>query len=221
MTPGSIEVGPPASLLFRFGKVGGPLALPSDEVLLKSALHRFDDPGRRFRVLYTAESPKGCLLEHIAGFRPGLAELAELAAMPGDDPMPASGKVAFAMLSDRRMASFSIATPPRQRFLDLRELETREHLRRAMFRTLSAMQLEDFDTSDAMGRNRELTQAIAAWAFDHEFNGVVYPSRLDPRSSNWALFEPLSIIPVDERALTHDDSDLLGVARSFGLTISP
>lgn len=218
-TPGFVEVPQPSEALFRFGKASGPLALPSEEVLRLSALHRFDDPGRRFRVLYAAESPEGCLLEYLAGFRPSVDTLAELAAMPGDDPMPAHGQVAFALLSDRRMASFHVESKPKVRFLDLRALETREHLRRELVGTLKQQNLQDFDMSDAVGRVRVLSQAIGGWAYDHEFNGIVYPSRLDSTSINWALFEPLSIRSLHERELAPNDADLTAVLKRFGLTL--
>lgn len=218
-TPGLVEVPQPTEALFRFGKASGPLALPSKEVLDLPALHRFDDPGRRFRVLYAAESPEACLLEYLAGFRPSLDTLAELAAMPGDDPMPAHGQVAFSVLADRRMASFHVESKHKLRFLDLRALETREHLRREFVETLKQLKLQDFDMSDAIGRVRALSQAIGGWAYDREFNGIVYPGRLESTAINWALFEPLSIRAVDERELAPADSDLNAILTRFGLTL--
>jgi hypothetical protein len=108
----------------------------------------------------------------------------------------------------------------RQRWLDLRSFETRETLRPELAQTLLDLGLEDLDLSGVVGPKRQLTQAIARWAYEHEYVGLVYSSRFDPTLTCWAIFEGAAFEPVGLPVpILRDDPDLVSVARFFGLAV--
>jgi hypothetical protein len=110
----------------------------------------------------------------------------------------------------------------RQRWLDLRSFETRETLRRELAQTLLDLGLEDLDLSGVIGTFRQLTQAIARWASDTGYAGLVYSSRFDVALTCWAIFEGSAFDPVGiPEPILPDDPDLVSSAQSFGLTIRP
>ena len=109
---------------------------------------------------------------------------------------------------------------PRQRWLDLRALATREALRRELAETLLRLELADLDLSGVLGPNRALTQSIARWAYERGFTGIVYSSRFDKAFDCWAIFEGAALEPIGlAEPLTRDDPDLLAAARLFGLSL--
>ena len=66
---------------------------------------------------------------------------------------------------------------------------------------------------------RELTQAIAGWAFENGYRGIIYPSRLDGYEC-CAVFDTAEFEPDgDPEPLTLDDPDLRAIAKVYNLTI--
>jgi len=107
-----------------------------------------------------------------------------------------------------------------RRWLDLRQFETREALRVELAQKLVELGLEDLDVSDVRGRNRELTQAIGRWAYEHEYQGIVYKSRFDDSLDCWAVFEGALVRPAPPPApISQDDPDLRAAAQAFGLVV--
>lgn len=206
-------------VLYRIGRSPDPLAGPSPGSP-KNSGNRFDDPEGRVWVLYAAEQRRACFAETLARFRPDVALLAQLRDLPeGDDgdDTPAYGVVPDDWHLKRLMATFRVVAG--QRWLDLREMETRELIRRELAETLSSLGRDDFDLSDALSRDRKLTQAIAAWAYDKGFHGIIYKSRLDAAFDCWAIFEGAQIEPLVIESIARDDPDLHAVAQSLGLQL--
>jgi hypothetical protein len=93
-------------------------------------------------------------------------------------------------------------------------------LRRELSQALISLGLEDLDLGGVVGPKRQLTQAIARWAYDHGHTGLVYSSRFDAALTCWAIFEGAAFEPVGLPVpILPDDSDLVSVARSFGLAV--
>ena len=63
-------------------------------------------------------------------------------------------------------------------------------------RTLLALGLEDLDLSGVVGPKRQLTEAIARWAYGHGYASLVYSSRFDAALTCWAIFEGAVFEPV-------------------------
>ena len=108
----------------------------------------------------------------------------------------------------------------RQRWLEFRSLETHETLRRELAQALLNLGLEDLDLSGVVGPKRQLTQAIARWAYDHGYAGLVYSSRFDAALTCWAIFEGAAFEPVRPfEPILLDDPDLVATAKLFELNL--
>jgi hypothetical protein len=184
---------------------------------------RFDDPLRQYRVLYAAADRAGCFAETLAAFRPSLASLAAERAVLNTDQPFRTAQVPAAWWRNRLMASFRLAPG---RWLDLRTLITFQVLREEFAELASSVGLADVDLSAATGRvsilgqERRLTQEISRWAFEHDYHGIVYTSRLHHRFACWAIFESARIQTLGAPApITPADRDLMRIARAFGLTV--
>jgi RES domain len=78
------------------------------------------------------------------------------------------------------------------------------------------------DLGGVCGPARAFTQAVAAWAFEHGFHGLVYASRFGASFECWALFDTARIEPVGPIVpLSLEDPDLQAVARVFALELPP
>jgi hypothetical protein len=107
-----------------------------------------------------------------------------------------------------------------QRWLDLRAFETREVLRVELAPKLVELGLGDLDVSGMRGPSRELTQAIARFAYERGFAGLAYRSRFDDSLDCWAVFEGAELEPIGVlEPLTVEDPDLVRAAAIFGLRV--
>jgi hypothetical protein len=203
--------------LYRIGRAPDPFAPPPFDDG-KNSGNRFDDPAGEFWVMYAAEQRRGCFAETLARFHPDLQLIAALKRLPdgdaGDDTPPA-GVVPDDWHLKRLVGEFRVA--PRQRWLDLRELEIREMVRWELAPTWVEMGLDDFDLSDALTRRRDITQAIARWAYEQGYQGIIYPSRLDNAFDCWAIFEGAHFEVIGSRSIARNDEDLAAIAQVYKL----
>ena len=210
----------PRRPLYRIGRPPDPLEWPPQAVI---GHERFDDPLRQYRVLYAAAQRAGCFAETLASFRPSLSSLAiERAVRNADEPLR-TAQVPAAWWRNRLMATFRLAPG---NWLDLRTLTTFQVLREEFAELAGSLGLADVDLSAATGRvaiagqERRLTQAISRWAFEHDYHGIVYTSRLHHRFACWAIFESANIQSLGAPApITPADPDFTRIARAFGLKV--
>lgn len=207
--------------LFRVGRAPDPfIAWTPGEP--KNLNNRFDDPRGDFGVWYMAEDRRAAFLETLARFRPELTVLAALAALPdgdiGDDTPPESGVIPNDWHLKRLLGVCRVHDG--QHWLDLTTLGGRMLVRGALAPTFIEMGLDDFDMGDALTRRRDITQAIARWAFDEGYHGIIYASRLDPEYRCWAIFERGTFDVIEIATIARDDEDLLAVAEVFDLRLA-
>jgi hypothetical protein len=204
----------PRGAVHRIGRLPDPLAWPPWELVGDG---RFDDPRREFRVLYAGQR-RACFLETLAGFRLSVEALAALRQVTGSQERSPRGVAPTDWYQKRAVARLRLG--PRQRWLDLRAADTREALRSELADTLLDLGLADLDLSGVLGPQRRLSQAIARWAYERGYAGIVYPSRFDDALSLWAIFEGAAFEPVGlPEPIVPDDPDLVATARLFGLAI--
>jgi hypothetical protein len=197
----------PRTVLYRLGRLPDPLQWPPRD---SAGTGRFDDPLRRFRVLYAARQRAACFAETLATFRPSLELLAETG-----DPADIAGAVSAGFLRSRGTATFRLRSG---RWLDVRRLETLEALRAALGATLHEFGLTDVDLGGVCGHQRAFTQSVAAWAYEHGYHGIVYASRFGASFECWAIFDNARIEPARSATpLSLDDPDLVAVASVFAL----
>lgn len=207
-------------LLYRIGRAPDPFAPPPFDDG-KNSGNRYDDPAGEFWVMYAAEQRRGCFAETLARFRVDLALIADLNDLPdGDhgDDTPITGVVPDDWHLKRLMGTFRIAGG--QRWLDLRRIEVRELVRRDLAAFWAEKGLDDFDMSDTLTRRRDITQAIARWANEHDYQGITYPSRLDSAFDCWAIFEGAAFEIIESTSIARDDEDLVAITEIFGLRLS-
>lgn len=114
------------------------------------------------------------------------------------------------------------------RFVDISHPQTLSFLLANVISDLESIvgqRLDDFDLSDVMGRNRQLTQYLARYFHElpgEKIAGIRYLSRHSARWECWALFADrvAGKLEIGEsRPIAADDADLLAVARQFGLSV--
>jgi hypothetical protein len=215
-----LEADPPG-LLYHIGREPEPLAWAEWQFVGGG---RFDDPElhRAFRVLYAAEQRLAAFVETLQQWRPSIEALTALdSVIPepggGNPEEKGAGVIPADWHLKRGIATLRLQSG--QRWLDLREHETREALRVSLAATLHVIGFEDFDLGDALSRNRRLTQAIGRFAFANGFHGIAYRSRFDGNFDCWAVFEGARSEAVAHLPITKEDSDLREAARRFNLTI--
>ena len=208
--PGFKAVPSPVHTLYRIGYAPNPLAWPPHSVGGRS---RFDDPRRRFSVLYVSEQRRACFVEALAALRPELPVLSTFPA--GTASLHVPRKVVPVGWRDVRSIG-RLRLAPDQRWLDLRVVETREALRMVFAASVLAIGLGDLDGATVRGPQRQLTQAIAGWAYDQGYHGLVYTSRFDDRWTCWAVFEGATVLPIGSpRPIRREDTDLTFTAALF------
>ncbi len=206
----------PTQPLFRIGRSPNPLDWPPLE---RAGSGRFDDPRREFRTLYVAEQRVGCFVETLARFRPDLEFLASRANIPDSEEPAAQGspRIPEAWCEQHLVGRLTLRAG--QRWLDLRSFKTRELLRGELAALLMRLGLADLDVAGIRGPTRELTQAIARWAYEHKYRGMAFKSRFDDAFDCWAIFEGATFEPVFPfERISRDDPDLRAAAVLFGLT---
>jgi hypothetical protein len=181
---------------------------------------RFDDPRKKFRVLYLAARRRGAFVESLSHFRPALPLLAARQQIQHLAESLPPLVVPRKWRHQRGIGQLRVR--PGQRWLDLRALATRERLRQELAPLLLELDLPDLDVAQVVGPSRVLTQAVARWAYERGAAGLVYHSRFDASLTCWALFEGAGFDAVGSpAAITADDPDLVAVARLFSLAIEP
>lgn len=210
--------------LWRIGRYPDPFAWTPWEYV---GAGRFDDPLREFRVLYAAEQRLACFIETLAPFRPDLDWLTEVGQLPLDaddvDGLRDAGRIPDAWHVTRRVGWLEPTVDLRA--LDLRSLKTREALRSELAPWLREHGYRDFDMSDALNRDRGLTQHISRWAYVHGYRAIAYTSRFGQEFDCWVLHsagqltEEATFVPRGIEIIEYDDPDLVEAARLFGLTL--
>ncbi len=214
-----IEAPEPRGTLYRVGWAPDPLACPPWEYV---GGERYDDPRGEYRVLYTGAPRRVAFLETLAQFRADPALLtAERAAGSADEAETEPADLVPQWWLDQHLVR-RLRLAPGQRWLDLRKLRARQVLRSEFAAELVSLGLDDLDASTVTGPYRGLTQAISRWAYDLGYQGLAFPSRHEPRYSNWAIFEGAAFEPVGEsKPISRRDRSLTYVLQQFGLGLEP
>jgi hypothetical protein len=205
----------PRGALYRIGHRPDPLAWPPKDSI---GIGRFDDPLKEFRVLYATTRRRTAFIETLAHFRLTIGALADLRTRGGQPSPPPVALILPEWYEERVVGQLRLVAG--QRWLDLRWPQTHQELRRELAPTLLVLGINELDFAAVLGPERPLTQAIARWAYERGYAGIVYASRLDARLACWAIFEGASFEQVgDPVPITPDDPDLRAVARLYGLRI--
>jgi hypothetical protein len=208
----------PIAPLYRIGHAPDPFAFPPRAFLGGG---RYDHPDAEFITLYAAEQRRGAFMETLEAFRPSIADLAVARALsPGDadDVAPMAGVIPTSYF---RKMLIHLHVPAGGWWLDHRVPATHQALRGLLAHELDPLGYRGrFVWGDLLSHDHRLTQAIAIWAYDEEFDGIVYRSCHDAALDCWALFDRARFSQFGSPLkIARDDPDLLSVAELFGLTL--
>ena len=112
-----------------------------------------------------------------------------------------------------------------KRCADIYSFEWLSHLRRELesdLSTLAASRNNEFDLSDLMSRNRQVSQnASTRINTAGDFRGIYYQSRHGRDLSNWALFEPFELDARSNSGLRSEDPAFQKALELLDLTFDP
>jgi len=75
-------------------------------------------------------------------------------------------------------------------------------------------------TSGGVGPKRQLTKAIARWAYERDYRGLACSSRFDATFTCWAILEGVAFEPIGpSEPILPNDPDLIATANLFRLNL--
>jgi hypothetical protein len=183
--------------------------------------HRWDDPERRYRTIYCAESELTCLREVLADLRPNAKAIAELKELFGDGTpaLRGVGEVA-AEWREAHLLCPALVLSERE-FCDLdAEVELRNELEHEFILLLVEHEMDHLDISQVRSRDRIVTQAMSRALYVRGYAGVRFGSNLDDLPC-YALFEGRAALHADgdPLELEPDLEPLRRVCDEFGLRL--
>jgi RES domain-containing protein len=179
---------------------------------------RFDDPERRFRTLYCAQTSLTCLYETLSSFRPSIQARKQFEDRFGTLPfgiLPRTWRQDRVLIEAQIVIKSGNLVPleePGVRYRLEREPEVRD--------LLIALGISQLDMGIILGSERKLTQAIARSVHRWGDAGVRYPSR-HGLGECAALFEgKAQLVAIGpHRPLTDDFPELVEVCDRWDLRL--
>jgi RES domain-containing protein len=213
-------------MLWRVGDRRDPLGFPPRERCAWS--HRFDDARRRWRTIYAASTPETALREVLRDLRPSIPALARFVARHGagsEVELPRA-PLTRAWREAKLLAPARIVLEDGARLLDLTDVHVCRALEERHAALLQQHGVGRLDLHEITTRRRELTCAIATWAYDEEGVGVVrYPSSIDLSATPcYALIEGRARLEPAGDAIPLTDPPppaLEHVAAGWGIPLAP
>jgi hypothetical protein len=179
--------------------------------------YRFDDPARSFATLYGAVDRQAAFAESLQQFRPDLATRVQLAHLRfADVTTPVVNLRTWTM----GRVLLRVRLPGSAHLLDLRESAGVELVASSLAAELVALGKNDLDLSTLLGPDRAVTQLVAAWAWKNGYDGILLPSRFASHWTCCSVFNRHKPRVITKDTIDPTDSDLVSVARAFGLRIT-
>jgi hypothetical protein len=190
--------------------------------------HRWDDPEREFRLLYTASTKVGACIEVLQDLRPKVSELARLQRIErqADEELPDFGVLPDSYFGHLHGCELGIVTT--KPFLDVVDAAIVQTMRMELAALATQLELEEVDVSTMTGHVREFTQAVARRVYEAGYAGISSPSSLGSPYTNWSIFEDgylTNRLRVEATLLkapvpiAFDDNDLVDALNTLGLRI--
>jgi len=203
-------------LLFRVGRAPNPVAWPPFDAI---GTGRFDDPQRRYRVLYTAEAAIGAFLESLAPFRRPLRDLLPVLRRMSGVRDPVIGRVPRNWHLKRMLGVIRLY--PGQQWLDFRSVDVHTRLGHLFAQQLADLGYDVLDARAALSLDRPFTQGVSRWAYEQGYQGIIYTSRIDTRHTCWALFDGAHLTVERVSVIGLDDADFVTAVRALELDLGP
>ena len=189
--------------------------------------NRWDDPEGAYRVLYASSTRFGALIETLAPFRSDLAVFAGLWAIDGETDSVEAGTVPREWFQCRLMGVAELSST----YADIGAAASLSTVRSRLAARAIHYGLVDIDAAAIrLTASRGFTQEVSRLVYEcmaaesQSLTGIRYQSRLDDRTSNWAIFEPVPDSPgplrlLESEPLHPDDLDVTRALATLGLTV--
>ncbi|MCY4618414.1 MAG: RES family NAD+ phosphorylase [Chloroflexi bacterium] len=215
--------------VFRIARAPEPWAWPdwSQAGLDGTFGNRWDDPDGSYRVLYASSTRFGALIEMLAPFRPDLALVAGLREIDGESDSIEAGTVPREWFEHRLIGVAELVGT----FADIGAAASLSLVRFRLAARAIHYGLADIDAAAIrITAPRGFTQDVSRLVYecttaeDQSLAGIRYQSRLDDRTSNWAIFEPAPgsswpLRSLDVEPLEPDDPDVTRALAVLGLRV--
>jgi RES domain len=203
-------------------------AVTEDRLGKKTFGHRWDDPEREFRSLYTASSAQGAFIETLQDLRPNLSFLAsldELELEPGEE-VPSHRDLDASYFDNLYACDIAVRTQPAP-FIDVFDISIIEIMRGQLAGLATHLSIRTIDASTMLGPDRELTQAVAREIWTKGYAGITSPSTLGHPHTNWTAFENereanafrVEMTVVKAEPVTLDHPDLIDALNALRMRI--
>jgi RES domain len=180
-----VSLGPNAILL-RSWRAAGVI----DRLGSKTFGHRWDDPKREFRSLYTASSRNGAFIETLQDLRPNfsfLGGLDELELEPREE-RPSHYGLDASYFDNLYLCDIAVQTQAVP-FIDVLDADVIGMMRNQLGNIATSLDLRTVDASTMLGPDREFTQAVARAIWEAGYAGITSLSALGHPYQNWTVFE--------------------------------
>jgi hypothetical protein len=220
--------------LWRVGRPPDPWTFPDWVYAPDGFPGRWDDPNRRYRVIYASSHRLGAFLETLAHFQPDPSIVAASEAIDetggGGDTIRA-GSVSAAWCRERVITRGVVTEGELGPFVAVGAAETLAELRHALAARLVHYELEDLDGATIrMSAPRAFTKEISSFIEQQKdqqgspYGGIYYLSRLGDEFENCEIFEKESmngqspVLSVERDRIDPEDDDFRRAVRLLGLT---
>ena len=188
--------------------------------------HRFDDPRREYRTLYSAEGLLTALREVLAPLRPDAVARAEYARYQLDQGIPLDEIAEPTRRLKKSWRAEHVWLPVKLvregPIVDIDAVGLREELARSHADLLKEHGMDHLDISEIRSTNRPVTQAMGRDLYERDVAGLTFGSNRD-NCRCLVIFEGRAeLMPTGEPiSLLEDIPELTQVAREYGLLLDP
>lgn len=198
-----------------------------DRLGKKTFGHRWDDPEREFRSLYTASTLQGAFVEALQDLRPKLDFLAglELIELEPGEQVPPYGALDATYFDNLYACDIVVEAP--LLFVEVIRAEIIGFAREHLAELAAQLGVHSVDASTILGPDRALTQLLARKIWELGYAGISAPSALGVPYENWTVFETghetnvlrAELTVVQAERVTLDHPDLIDALNALRMSI--
>lgn len=189
--------------------------------------HRWDDPQRKFRCLYSSESLLGAMIEFLQDLVPSPWVSTKLKGLEfsGTEAFPRVGALPTDLFDNFYCSTFTVE--PGTPFVDVSHTDIISGMREEHGALARILKLPPIERSTVSSRDFELTRAIARSMYREGFAGIKAGSHFGMPHENWTLFEEghlsgsfrVGVVVEDIKQLKPEHPDLIDALNALGLRL--
>ena len=160
-----------------------------DRLGLSTFGHRWDDPQRKFRSLYLADSDIGAMVEVLQDLmpHPATVQRARHLILEQGEASPPVGAIDPEFFEDNYLCTLSAEVDGH--FVDVLHAEVLKVMNDQHGALLQHLGLPPITADTMNGYHTEITQAVARTVYDANYDGITCMSKFGMPHVNWTIFE--------------------------------